>query len=313
MLPTSRILSALLTGLGVALIAGGLVAPRFLAGDARLPLDLENTTWTVTDPAGSYGGEQQPVTHQLHMEVQNPADRHVASVRVGESLLAGTSANDFDNLVSAGTWTFTMDRFTGLPDGPLTLSNVMVLPETEVAGEGHWLKFPADVRRTTYDVFDPTLRGAAPAEFSGEEEIGGRTVYRYEQRIEPTNLAMRYADMRNTKTQVDPEGNQTRSFLYYGVTRQLLVDQATGLVVGIDEDVDSFYGDAQGRGIEQVLRYSGQMPRDQTEALLGQLGGVFTQGQSRAVTIGVIALGAVLVVGGLIGALRPGRRSAHSA
>ena len=41
MLSTSRILAALLTGLGIALIVGGLLAPRFLIGDGRLPLDLE--------------------------------------------------------------------------------------------------------------------------------------------------------------------------------------------------------------------------------------------------------------------------------
>ena len=49
MLPKSRIVSALLVGVGLALIVAGLIAPRFLNGDARFPLNLENTTWTLHD------------------------------------------------------------------------------------------------------------------------------------------------------------------------------------------------------------------------------------------------------------------------
>ncbi|MCT1498525.1 DUF3068 domain-containing protein [Corynebacterium sanguinis] len=306
MLSTSRILAALLTGLGIALIVGGLLAPRFLIGDGRLPLDLEHTTWTMADPAGEYEGETQPITRQLHMEVQNPSNREVASIRVGETLLAGASGNDFDNLVSAGTWTFSMDRRTGLPTGPLEVSNVMILPETEVAETGNWLKLPANAEKTTYEVFDSTLRGTAPATFTGEDEIEGRTVYRYAQDIPPTNLALRYADMRNTKTQVDPEGNQTRSFLYYTAQRELTVDQVSGLVVGVNEKVDTYYGDAQGGHVEDVLRYDGRMPEEQTAAMAGQLGGVFSQAQSQAITTAVIVAGAIMTLIGLVGALRPG-------
>ncbi|EEI16027.1 DUF3068 domain-containing protein [Corynebacterium lipophiloflavum] len=307
MLSTSRILAALLTGLGIALIVGGLLAPRFLIGDGRMPLDLEHTTWTMVDPAGEYEGETQPVTRQLHMEVQNPSNSEIASIRVGETLLAGESENDFDNLVSAGTWTFSMDRRTGMPTGPLKLSNVMVLPETEVGQTGNWLKLPANAERTTYQVFDSTLRGTAPANFAGEDEIEGRTVYRYTQDIEPTNLALRYADMRNTKTQVDSEGNQTRSFLYYAAQRELIVDQVSGLVVGVNEKVDTYYGDAQGARVEDVVRYDARMPQEQTASMVSQLDGVFSQRQSQAVTTTVIVVGAILTLIGLVGALRPGR------
>ncbi|MDO5454846.1 MAG: DUF3068 domain-containing protein, partial [Corynebacterium sp.] len=47
MLPKSRILSALLVGLGAALMVGGLLSPALINADGRLPLDLENTTWTI--------------------------------------------------------------------------------------------------------------------------------------------------------------------------------------------------------------------------------------------------------------------------
>lgn len=310
MLPTSRILAALLTGLGIALIVGALVAPRFLIGDGRLPLDLENTTWTIQDPEGSYQGEPKPVTRQLHMEMQNPSDDNTVSVRVGESLLAGQAANDFENLVSAQTWAFPMDRVTGAPVAPLQLTNVMILPATEVTETGPWLKLPADVKPESYDVFDSTLRGTVEAAYVGEGRIAGRDVYTFRQTIPPTNLAMRYADMANTKTQTDPEGNQTRSFRYYAATRELTVDQITGLVVGVSEDVDQFYGDAEGRREEDIVRYSGRMPQEQTEGLAQQLGGVFSQAQSRSFTLALAAVGAVLALAGLIVALRPPRRTA---
>ncbi|AWB83346.1 DUF3068 domain-containing protein [Corynebacterium liangguodongii] len=304
MLSKFRILASLVTGLGVALIVGGLIAPRFLLGDARLPLDLEHTTWTIEDPAGQARGETKPVTRQLHMEIQDPSGPDIASVRVGESILAGSSPNDFDNLVSAGTWTYPMDRKSGAPTQPMEFSSVMVMPPTRVQSDAPWLKFPADVHNTTYDVFDPTLRAAAPAEFVGEGEIAGRTVYRFEQVVEPTNLARAYADPRNTKTQVDAEGNQTRSFLFYSARRELTVDQATGLVVGINEDVDTYYADDGGRRVEDVLRYEGKMDERRSEEMAGQLSTVLSAAQSRAVTYAVIALGVLLVALGLFGALR---------
>ena len=49
MLPKSRIFSVLLLGLGVALIAAGVVAPAFLDFSPRLPLNLKNSTWTLRD------------------------------------------------------------------------------------------------------------------------------------------------------------------------------------------------------------------------------------------------------------------------
>ena len=308
MLPKSRILAALLSGLGIALIVGALVAPRFLIGDGRLPLDLEHTTWTVSDPEGSYEGETQPITRQLHLEMQNPSDDETVSVRVGESLLAGQSEDDFDNLVSAETWSFVMDRTSGAPTGPMQLTNVLILPATEVGETGAWLKLPADAQQTSYEVFDSTLRGTAEAAFTGEQRIAGREVYTYRQTIPPTNLATRYADMRNTKTQIDDEGNQTRSFRYYAATRDLAVDRITGLVVGVSEDVDMFYGDAQGNRVEDISAYQGSMPEEQTQEMVKQLDGVFSQAQSRRFTLATGGLGALALVAGLVIALRPSRR-----
>ncbi|MCP1387893.1 DUF3068 domain-containing protein [Corynebacterium sp. TA-R-1] len=313
----SRVLSTLLLGLGIALMVGGLVAPRFLLGDGRLPLSLSESTWTITDPDGLRDGQPAPVTHQLHMEIRNPSDVETASVRIGDTLRAGTAGTDFDNLVTASTWAYELDRVTGEATGPADVQLVMAMPAAEIPVEGAWLKFPANVEQRAYDVFDPVLRGAAPAQFVGEEEIAGRTVYTFRQEIPPTNIAQRYADMRNTlmvELPGDPEtpeipGPQIRTFLTHKAVRELKVDQVTGLVVGINEHVDDYYADATGRGIRNIVLYDGTMDRAQVETNVQALAGVSSQARSQAVTWAVMGLGALLTLLGLIGALRRTRRA----
>ncbi|MDY5785827.1 DUF3068 domain-containing protein [Corynebacterium sp.] len=306
---TSRIVATLLAGVGIALIVAGLVAPRFLIGDGRLPLGLENTTWTLKDTDGSYLGEPAPVTRQLHMEVQNPADAETASVRIGDTLRAGDAGSDFDNLVTATTWTYALDRTSGEPVGDMRLQTVMGMPETTVSGAGHWLKFPTNVQQQTYEVFDPVLRATAPAEFAGEGTLGGREVYTFTQTIPPTNVALTYADMRNTMTLQGPDDEPIRAFYFHSAERELTVDQVSGLVVDISESVDDFYGDAQARRLQDIVAYDATMDPAQAAALAQQLGTVFSMAQSRALTLGVIGLGSVLTLAGALGALGVFNRS----
>ncbi|QYH20295.1 DUF3068 domain-containing protein [Corynebacterium aquatimens] len=223
---------------------------------------------------------------------------------------AGTAETDFENLVSASTWAFQMDRRTGEVAEPADVQLVMAMPATQVPVEGHWLKFPANVRQDTYDVFDPVLRGAAPAQFVGEEEIAGRTVYTFRQEIAPTNVAQRYADMRNTLVVEGPQGEPIRTFLTHKASRELKVDQVTGLVVGIAEQVDDYYADATGRGLRNIVLYDGSMQPADIEANVEALAGVASQERSAQVTWIVIGLGALMALAGLIGALRTSQRGA---
>lgn len=306
MLPRSRILSTLLAGLGVALVVAGLIAPRVLLSGARLPLDLGEATWTITDPDGVRDGEPAPVVRQLHLEVQNPSDDDMASVRIGDTLRAGEAGSDFENLVSASTWSYTLDRVAGTAVGDADVQLVMAMPAAQVAVDGPWLKLPSPVKPETVGIFDPVLRGSAPAEFVGEEEVGGRTAYRFRQVIAPTNIAQRYADMRNTLTVDGPEGPE-RTFLFHAAEREYLVDQITGVVVGIDEKVDDYYGAADGRGVRNIVTYDGKMDRGQVEGIVAKLNAPAPQTQQlwRWVTVGI---GALLALLGLVFALRPARR-----
>lgn len=299
-----RVLSALLVGLGVALMVGGWFAPSFLLFDARLPLSIGQTTWTLHDPDGLRDGQPAPVTRQLHMEIREPSDASTASVRVGDTLRAGDAGADFDNLVSASTWAFEMNRKTGRVKDPAQVQLVMGMPAVEVPVEGLWLSLGTGVTEQTYEVFDPVLRGSAPAEFVGAEEVAGRTVHRFRQVIEPTNLAQRYADLRNTGYEAGPDGEPVKTYLFYAAERELTVDQVTGLVVGVDEKVDQYYGDAAGRGLRNVVLYDAAMDPDQVAANVEAVAGVRSESHFARVTWIVFGVGAVLTVLGLVGVWR---------
>lgn len=307
MLPTSRILSVLLAGVGAALVVAGLLAPNVLLSGNRLPLALGEATWTITDPNGTRDGEAAPVTRQLHMEIQEPSDSDTASVRVGDTLRAGESGSDFNDLLTASTWSFAVDRVTGAATGPAEALLVMGMPATQLPIDGAWLTFPAPATQDTVEVFDPVLRGSAPAEFAGEEKIAGRTVYRYAQHIEPTNVAMRYADPRNTLTLEGENGEPQRTFLHHAADREILVDQETGVVVGVDEKVDDYYADAEGNGVQNVVTYDGVMDQQDVEKLVQKVADAQTAAADRGLWRVLAWVGAALTLAGLAGALRPGR------
>ena len=306
MLPKSRVFSFLLLSVGIALLVAGLAAPRFLHEDSRLPLDLENTTWTLidgdaqtrlmTDPGGRV--LEVPVSRQLHMEIQNPADENTATLRVGETLMRDSMQGELDRLISAEVWTFGVDRSTGEFTTPATLTDQLASPVSEVPVDGVWLTFPSGAEQTAYDVFDPELRETRPAEFVEELDMDGRTVHRYRQEIEPTNVAELYAGPFNTTTFADDE----RGYLFHSVTRDFLVDRVSGLVVEIREDVDAYYGTADGQKREQVLLFEGRMPQGQIDAHLAEAGEIRDPAFVDAVRRVAIGVGAVLALLGLAGA-----------
>ncbi|MGS2643063.1 DUF3068 domain-containing protein [Streptosporangium sp. G12] len=52
--------------------------------------------------------------------------------------------------------------------------------------QGQIYKWPFDVEKKTYSVFNATAQKAFDARFVGEEQVGGLTVYRFEQTVPPT-------------------------------------------------------------------------------------------------------------------------------
>lgn len=304
MLRFSRSLAALVAGVGIALVVAGVLAPRVLLSGERLPLALGDATWTITDPDGMRAGKSAPVTRQLHLEVMEPSGDERAAIRVGDSVRAGEAPGDFENLVSATTWSYELDRVSGEALSPAQAQVIFAMPAAQVAVNGVWLKFPSPAPASDVDVFDPVLRGSAVARFVDTQEIGGRTVNRYQQTVAPTNIAQRYADPRNTLT-VDGE----RTFFTHAAERELLVDEQTGVVVGINERVDDYYADAEGNGVQNVLTYDGRMDEAQVTELVQRVGQAQPKAANPLLWWIVTGVGAVLALVGLIGSVVSARRN----
>lgn len=304
MLRFSRSLAALVAGVGIALVVAGMLAPRVLLSGERLPLALGDATWTITDPDGMRAGESAPVTRQLHLEVMEPSGDERAAIRVGDSVRAGEAPGDFENLVSATTWSYELDRVSGEALSPAQAQVIFAMPAAQVAVNGVWLKFPSPAPASDVDVFDPVLRGSAVARFVDTQEIGGRTVNRYRQTVAPTNIAQRYADPRNTLT-IDGE----RTFFTHAAERELLVDEQTGVVVGINERVDDYYADAEGNGVQNVLTYDGRMDEAQVTELVQRVGQAQPKAANPLLWWIVTGVGAVLALVGLIGSVVSARRN----
>ena len=304
MLRFSRSLAALVAGVGIALVVAGMLAPRVLLSGERLPLALGDATWTITDPDGMRAGESAPVTRQLHLEVMEPSGDERAAIRVGDSVRAGEAPGDFENLVSATTWSYELDRVSGEALSPAQAQVIFAMPAAQVAVNGVWLKFPSPAPASDVDVFDPVLRGSAVARFVDTQEIGGRTVNRYQHTVAPTNIAQRYADPRNTLT-IDGE----RTFFTHAAERELLVDEQTGVVVGINERVDDYYADAEGNGVQNVLTYDGRMDEAQVTELVQRVGQAQPKAANPLLWWIVTGVGAVLALVGLIGSVVSARRN----
>ncbi|MBV7292753.1 DUF3068 domain-containing protein [Corynebacterium sp. TAE3-ERU16] len=314
MLAKSRIFSVLILGLGAALITWGLVAPHFFHDDGRLPLSLEDTTLTVRDGNAETTLNPGPgeivsaaVIRQHHVELLDPADAETVTVRIGSTMMREANEDDIERLVEASVWSFVMDRTTGEAVGPATMTSQLGLPPTQVPVTGLWAKFPADPAKTTYEVFDATLRGSAPAVYRETVERGGRQLNVYRQTIEPTNLATRYADMFNTTTFETGDGGTEPGYLFYSADRDWYVDVGTGLVVDIREDLESYYGTRDGERREQVLRFHGAGTEESVDRLIAQAERVPDGSGQRTVTTVLLTLGALLLLVGLVGVLSGGR------
>lgn len=305
MLPKSRIVAALLVGLGIALIAAGALAPKLLPADTRLPLDVGQQTWTLTDPQARTrlmdhpDGRvvDSPVSHQLHMTLEEPSDKDTASVRLGSALLRDSFQDDADRLIIAAVWNWRMDRETGEAVGPARVSDQLASPTREVTLDGVWLKFPAPAKKgETYQVFDETLRAAYPAQFVEELEMQGRKVYRYHQEIAPENVRMHYAHP-FLETNLDGK----KGYLFHSANRDIYVDQASGLVVKIDEQISDYYALADGKPAQEVLEFTGSMDDAQVNKLLDAASEVDPAKVTRPVSVVLLVCGVVVALAGLLG------------
>lgn len=323
MLPKLRIVSVLVLGLGVALTVIGLLLPRLIHADGRLPLDIGEATWTLrdddalvvspVDPEQPYVG---PATRQLHLKVQDPASDETVTARIGSTLTrdaAPAPAYSADEgLVRASVWDFVMDRLSGEPVGEISVSDTVVLPPAATTVDGVWLKFPAHTSPETHQVIDETLREALPADFVGVEKIDGSEVFHFRQEVPATNVATRYPALFGTLDVPAEEGRTERLYLYHSATKDLFVEPVSGLVVRADVAIDDFYGLPDGTRVRDALTFSGGMTEQQTEELLGMAGDIGSATAARGWSVALIVLGVVMILCGAVGAMGVMRRRSRA-
>ena len=327
MLPKSRIVSAVILGVGLALLVAGVLYPRIVVTDARMPLNLEQTTVTLVDPNGTQRSNIDgsmyvgPMTKQYHVQVVPPIDQDLATARVGISLRRGDSSApeaDRDRLVDATLWTYSFERKSGMNTSPMKVVDTPATAADSVEFSGHWVKFPTNAERTTYEVFDSVLRGTAPAVFQESLEREGRTIYRYRQEIAPTNIADRYPSMFGAITLPAPEPEpvegeepappaEIEAKLFHSGTRDFYVDQITGMVVDMEEHIIDYYADANGGKLADAHLFAGKVDDTQSAQLLAQIQDVQDGSVQRIVAWVIAGIGAVLTLLGLAGCFRFGR------
>lgn len=327
MLPKSRIVSALAIGLGLALVAWGVLFPRIVPTDARLPLSLKQTTMTLVDQHATqripndgttYTG---PMTKQYHAELLPPVDQEVATARIGVSLMRGEhgpegaiQASDLDRLVEATVWTYTFKRTTGMNTSPVKFVNMPATGAIDVDFSGYWVKFPLDAKQTSYEVFDATLRRTVPAVYKDSQERNGRTIYHYQQKIDPTNTADLYSTFFTTiKLPIKPappadKPQDIEAYLFHSGVRDYYVDQISGMIVDMSENIIDYYGDRNGGKLADAHLFAGKMSNEQSAAMLAQAAQLSDGHIMRIITWVVLGLGVVTTFAGIMGAFGVGRR-----
>jgi hypothetical protein len=100
--------------------------------------------------------------------------------------------------------------------------------DEETPIEGQYFKLPFGAEKKTYQFWDSSLRAATDLEYQATETIDGLTVYRYQQRIEPTDVGDLPEGAGSLFGVEDPTAVIDR---VYSNTRTLWVEPETGVII----------------------------------------------------------------------------------
>lgn len=290
MLPRSRVISALLIGLGLALLVWGLVTPRFTQVGENVPVAHGELTYTLRDenakslaPA-EMATKIEPVEEQLHVVYTSPITNEEATVRVGLSARRTERATDLEGLLKAEVYSYRFDRMTGESMTPATVSEQLASPVATVDVDGLWFAFPPNADADEYPLFDATLRASRPAVKESTEEVDGREVVTYKQEFAPEAVG---------------ETEDSLPVLYHGTKRELVVDKATGIVVDMTAKIEDYYltdGERQ-----DVLLFEGELDPEESAELRAIASDVADPSAWRTANWVAAGLGGVLLLLGVLG------------
>jgi hypothetical protein len=266
-------------GLGAALLIAALLLSTYTSSRiTKIPLDLDATlisdgTGTAIDPASIYSqklvvDKNVPLVSQQQIDVESPANADVVTLQVGTSVRRSDKQKD-SGLLLALVDTVTLNRKSASAVSDDTHPGGAVQkprgfndenPPTNIAlpHDGLSYRFPFHTEKRTYPYFDPIAQKAFDANYTGEEDVNGLTVYKFTQDVgydadgklaEPIRYPSLYADDADSKVTAaasmwdvpgDPDEKITMT-RYYAAQRTFWVDPESGTIVKEEEHANHYY------------------------------------------------------------------------
>ncbi|PRY01594.1 DUF3068 domain-containing protein [Allonocardiopsis opalescens] len=183
--------------------------------------------------------------------------------------------------------------------------------DTSVVQTGLAFKFPFFAEQRDYEFYDTRIQEARPIEFVGVEEIDGIEVYRYEQRIEPTEIEERVLPAELLGVEPDEEGGtDVTADMMYSIVRTYWIDPVTG--TPLDQSEDQYQalavdGEERMTVFDGNLRFTEDTIQDRIAA--SERGRTMLPLLRTTLPVAFLVAGPVLIAIGLV--LSFGRRPAH--
>lgn len=181
-----RVIGLTLIGIGAFLIVlAPLVRFQVAAGLIAAPADQYGISKLEAVDAQYFSpGDLKVMTGDLDITVTTRGDVAAAE---GDRVVweEAMVVNDVTNQTPLVSFTERRSAFNKYTGEGVNCCDVNV-DKDPVRLQGQIYKWPFDVEKKTYSVFNSTTGKAFDARFAGEEQVGGLSVYRFEQTIPPT-------------------------------------------------------------------------------------------------------------------------------
>lgn len=237
-----RKLGLFLVGLGAFLVILALML-RVYAYPKLAVAPADQNSLTVLNGAGATVFDisaLSEITTDLTTQVVTVGDVEAAEEEGGNTVVwqSLSSTKSDDGIVRTRSIDrFAFDATTGLAVNCCDEFYETVADEPEpIEHAGQLVKFPFDTQKETYDWWDAALREAIPIEYVAEEEVGGVSVYKFEQSIPPTKTA----EIDLPADLLGESGDETLTAdRMYSNVRTLWIEPNTGVVINRTEQINN--------------------------------------------------------------------------
>ncbi len=243
-------------GLGAFVLVAALLS-RFYAYDRLAVVPLDQDTTSISEATGATVfdiASQQEITTDLVSTrdvtgdvsaAEEASDQQGRDIAIWENLLftapPGVTVDEENPPLSANHDRVVFDRHTGAAidccghylSSSADTDTGREIRDTETAITGQFFKLPFGSEKVTYQFWDNTIKDSTDMKYQATEKIDGLVVYRYQQVIEPTDVANITAPA--SFFGIDKQGNVTVDRIYSN-TRTIWVEPETGVIIRGQED-----------------------------------------------------------------------------